>query len=487
MRNFDSTNAIELLPFLKDGRITFNSQHLTEGVAIRVLAHFLERDAERLYTSYTMRGIRAGQLHEDESWPGLINQFIKRYLTDDVLGVAHDAVASAQQKTHETENAFADRLESNAFKCTAVFTEQALAHYFVRGLAPATRAAVAETVQRLPANQKTDLSIIRRPATAEGTTFRARRGLPLPDPKPAARGERTSRSNATSSPASALHVNEEDWEADPVLVMRGGEARGGRPATPASTETTGCFATAFAHTPVGMGGPDHCIAELDISRQAGGRVPSCVPLLTEEEARQAATFASADGSAYVCWLCRTHGHAMYACPFLAPEQQMFTAYRNYQYQLQTRPGMRNPLQQLVAGDRGPRSGHANRPGGGVRFAPRGGGYRREQRDFRQGDTRYPRQDGKGERGRSRLPPEVQNAIMYLQDWAGDPPPLPLQEGEREPTLAAPQILQRPNVENHAREVPEYFADATAPEWAGPATRTEVQSSASFRKRRAGLG
>ena len=154
--------------------------------------------------------------------------------------------------------------------------------------------------------------------------------------------------------------------------MGGREATRGRPATPASTETTGSFATAFAHTPVGMGGPHHRIAELDISRQAGGSIPSCVPALTEGEARQAATFASADGSAYVCWLCRMHGHAMYACPFLAPEQRMFTAYRNCQYQLQTRPGMRNFLQQPVAGDRGPCSGHANRPGGGVRFAPRGG-------------------------------------------------------------------------------------------------------------------
>ena len=60
MRNFDGTNAIELLPFLQEVRITLNSQHLTEGVAIRVLVHFLEGDAERLYTSFNMRGIRAG-------------------------------------------------------------------------------------------------------------------------------------------------------------------------------------------------------------------------------------------------------------------------------------------------------------------------------------------------------------------------------------------------------------------------------------------
>ena len=67
MNRFDGTDAIRLLPFLKDIQITFNAQHLTEGVAIRVLAHFLEGDAERFYTSYTMRRLRAGQLHDSMS------------------------------------------------------------------------------------------------------------------------------------------------------------------------------------------------------------------------------------------------------------------------------------------------------------------------------------------------------------------------------------------------------------------------------------
>ena len=73
MHSFDGCESIQLLPLLKDIRITFNSQHLTEGVAVRVLAHFFERDAERLYKSYTMRGLRTGQQHDDVSWPGLVN------------------------------------------------------------------------------------------------------------------------------------------------------------------------------------------------------------------------------------------------------------------------------------------------------------------------------------------------------------------------------------------------------------------------------
>ena len=238
-----------------------------------------------------------------------------------------------------------------------MFTEQALAHYFVRGLAPATRTAVAETVQRLPGSQKTDLSSIGRIATAEGTTFGARRGLPLPDPKQAGRAGRQSRSNATSSPATALHIGEDEWQADHVLIARGMEQGGSRPPTPASTRTTGSFATAFAHTPHLASGTNHPVQELDISRQRGDRESASVPKLTEEETRHAASFVSTDGSAYVCLLCRTHGHAMYACPFLTPEQQKFNAFRNYKYQMETRPGMRNFLQQSESEDRFSRQGY----------------------------------------------------------------------------------------------------------------------------------
>ena len=167
-----------------------------------------------------------------------MNHQSRRYLTDDVLGESYDAVATARQQSHETESTFADRLEAAAFRCTAVFSEQSLAHYFVRGLAPATRATVFESVQRLPGSQKTDLPTIGRIATAEGTTYRTRRGLPLPDTKPAGRAGRTTKSAATSSPASTIHIDEDEWQADPFLItpgagrMRGRSLRQCRPERP---------------------------------------------------------------------------------------------------------------------------------------------------------------------------------------------------------------------------------------------------------------
>ena len=276
-----------------------------------------------------------------------MNQFLKRYLTDDVLNEAYDAVATALKHPHETESTFADRLETAAFWCTAVFSEQPLGLYFVRGLAPATRAAVSENFQRLPSSRKTYLPTIRRIATAERTTYRARRGLPLADPKLAGKAGRTTKSAATSSPASALHVREDEWQADPVLITQGPGSVGGRPPTPVLIGPKGSYAIAFKHTPRTPKGTDSCVAELDISNRNGRGAPPRVPLLTDEEARHAVSFVSKDGSAYVYWLCRTYGHAMYACPFLSPEKRMFTAYRNYRYQMETRPGARNLLRQLI--------------------------------------------------------------------------------------------------------------------------------------------
>ena len=194
-----------------------------------------------------------------------------------------------------------------------------------------------------------------------------------------------------------------------------------------------------------------------------------MPLLTDEEARLAATFASTDGRAYVCWLCRTYGHTMYACPFLSPEQQMFTAYKNYRYQMEARPGARNLLQQAAGEHRPPRQVSPNRSGGGARFAPLGGGFRRTEVDrrdrtaYRQADTRYPRQGERGDRDRSRLPRQVQKAIMYLHDWVEDPDTLTAEGHEGEPTGFVPHILRRLDVVGQGQEVPEHFADGVRPQ------------------------
>ena len=51
------------------------------------------------------------------------------------------------------------------------------------------------------------------------------------------------------------------------------------------------------------------------------------------------------------------------CPILSPEQRMFTAYRHYRYQMETRPGVCNVLGQSVGEGHPLRQGFPGRSGG----------------------------------------------------------------------------------------------------------------------------
>ena len=76
------------------------------------------------------------------------------------------------QSPNEDENQYADRLDTATRACNYVFTGRLLVHHYVRGLLPSTRAAVTERLRSLPERERNDLTVVRRLATAEGTTLR---------------------------------------------------------------------------------------------------------------------------------------------------------------------------------------------------------------------------------------------------------------------------------------------------------------------------
>ena len=108
------------------------------------------------------------------AWPYLIHELIETYLTDEVLQSAYEQVTDARQKANEDENTFANRIKKPERDCCNVFRDRKLVKYFIRGLLPATRDAVNERVQTLKPTERGDLTVARRIATAEGSTYRAR-------------------------------------------------------------------------------------------------------------------------------------------------------------------------------------------------------------------------------------------------------------------------------------------------------------------------
>lgn len=492
MANFDGSNPIELLPFLKDVRITFNAQHLNESAVARVIAHFLERDAERLYTSFTMSAIRGAGFRTSHSitWPGLVNALIRRYLTDDVLDAAYRDVHEIRQSPHETENVYADRLEQLAYSCTAVFTDAAMVNVFVRGLAPETRDVVAETVQRLPLHERAELSVVRRIALAEGNTYMARQGKPLPDV--GARAQFTPRptkpvpSSTTGSSTlfidntrrnfgliagnAGLHDAPPDYRFDPVLVTSGQTAL----ASPSTDSYDTALATGARGQPTSAD-----VSEVDITERIARFVPASVLQLIEEQVRLARSIMPTNSTQYRCWLCRLVGHTLYTCPLLTAGQQLYAAYQNYQYQLETRPGMRNLLTQA------PRAYEANR-GRNTRFADAGRpAQRRNSNGYRSAYTPFPRPDQRGRGGRRPPAGDVEGAMMYLRDLVTS------EFAERAPEAHVPTevLATRDNVDTQRRDerimvAPPGMGDATGAD-TGPivdphreARRPAVASSSS---------
>ena len=154
---------------LRDG---FNALEASEAVAALLLTYYLEGSAKTLYASQRSSGVRSEASALAGTWPYLIHELIKRYLTDDVLQTAYEQVTDARQKSNEDENEFADRIAKAAREYCNVFRDRELVNYFIRGMLPATRGAVTERVRYLTPNEQGDLTVTRRISVAEVLTQR---------------------------------------------------------------------------------------------------------------------------------------------------------------------------------------------------------------------------------------------------------------------------------------------------------------------------
>ena len=81
----------------------------------------------------------------------------------------------AKLKQDKDENALAERLISAARESCNVLGDRELVNYYIRGLLPSTRDAMAERVRQLPTQEQGDITAARRVAQEKGSTYRARR------------------------------------------------------------------------------------------------------------------------------------------------------------------------------------------------------------------------------------------------------------------------------------------------------------------------
>ena len=326
LANFDGRTPIALLRFLRDVRQAFDGVRLSEGAAVRTVSWFLEGDALHVYSSRAFSGVR--RKDTGVSWPYIVNTLLERYLSDDILSDAFSNVTTATQAENEDESAFLSRVETYADECCGVFDEYLLVNYFLRGLHDSIRSIVSHRVHELPLNRRSNLNAIRRLAQAEGDAYRAR----MRHIQPIANRPPAKRTSAASS-GSTLLIDEDAhsaYSAPPPQII--------------APVTTLSEPSALSSPTVSAGSIEATI-DATLQKRIDSFIPARLPALSAEQIAMAQSIVPKDSAAFVCWLCRLDGHTLYTCPYLTSDQRMYAAYQNYRYQLETRPHMRNLLEQ----------------------------------------------------------------------------------------------------------------------------------------------
>ena len=324
VKAFDGKTPMLLLGLLHTLKKGFDNLSISEAVAVRALTYFFVGEAERFYDSQTAPGYTYSGTPRSFSWPYVVDAFLKRYLSDEVLHEAYQQVTTISQKSDENESDYATRLSTAAQRCNHVFDERTLIHHFVNGLLPTTRSIVTERLRVLPPHEQSDLTVIRRIAFAEGATYRARRQDSAPKPR---RNPTMYVSSATPhgqvTPVYAPNSNSVSHDQDSDSPCRALEV--------ATRLDPFLFVTDKSRSTTSTGSTLEDIQSL-LTKPIGD-----IPVLSEDQRQKAYSVIPTDAWQFSCWGCREPAHSLFSCPLLTEKQRLYFAYKYYLWKVQERP------------------------------------------------------------------------------------------------------------------------------------------------------
>jgi hypothetical protein len=130
---FSGNPAIGILRFLRTLRIAFDDTGLSEGVALRVIPHFLD---EPVATSFQ----RALRIHGGSlsTYAAAVSWFIATYAPESVVTSKLREISLLNRDGGESVNTFATRLQAEASLLGDLISERSLCTYFYAGLDTAT-------------------------------------------------------------------------------------------------------------------------------------------------------------------------------------------------------------------------------------------------------------------------------------------------------------------------------------------------------------
>lgn len=136
------------------------------------------------------------------TWPHVVHALLQRFITDEVLQTAYDALTRATQETNEDEVSFAQCSQEVARVCRHVFTPVEMVNCYIRGLHKLVRECVREEISNLPMNARVNSTLFREHSKAIGNSKRSLvRSFPPPKAPPRARNQRGACSDNTAGRA----------------------------------------------------------------------------------------------------------------------------------------------------------------------------------------------------------------------------------------------------------------------------------------------
>ncbi len=318
---FEGHKAISLLGFLTEYKRGCDQLEIFEGMAVAILHFFLGKEPQQFAES--LRRVGLSGTHQ-VTWPTLVNEFIERYLTDEVLEEAYDAVVRTAQRPNVDELAYSERLRDAALACPNVFAESQLINLCLKGLHAPIQA-------RVPNNSDgKSYPALAHFALKHGKSYRAER-----------KGDthRGSSSKYGKSPRVLLHRHARYDARD---YAKGGSDN--------SDEDFEQFEPDPDREQQLLVTPDQVRSS---DKPSASQCPSTWLKPNERKLAQDSLPKSTDG--WRCWLCREYEHSMFDCPYITEEQRTFAAYPRPN---QGRPRSTRPNQVAFTGGREPYQGES---------------------------------------------------------------------------------------------------------------------------------
>jgi len=378
---FSGENPITLLPFLATFREVMNDLHKTEGAAVRILSYFLTERASDAYAAHMSQKFNMGSKPYVGTYPCVVDMLIRKYVSDEILQKAYDAVARGRQNDREDEEDFYQRLNTAWGNYRFAFEAGEFANFFLRGCKDSVREQVNVQLANLTDAQRAEPEEIRKLAVSAG---RIQRSLM----KQVANSSRAPSSRVPPRSAkgpAAFHITNEPhgYEVSPPttpsMVSAGDDATmltsGLRdPVTIVETNVALDSVLAIQESDV-----REVMENTSMDLPTLFRATKDIPELTREQIAEALLVVPQDYWQLNCWSCRDEGHSTFTCPYLTLSQRVLFAYAYYCNQLRGNPQMREWYKQRARQVRGedvnpgPKPSNAgSRLMGGVRGG-RGGG------------------------------------------------------------------------------------------------------------------